>query len=158
MRSAWAGIEAFTVTASESSPPITNILLATRKFTSVPQVTCSSTSGSAMAIERTSWNVGMSGAGADRLRRLGRLGLGGTGNATRLDLLGLGGLALDRDPWEPAEPSRQPPVPVAEQRHRRRQQHAPDQRGVDEDGHGEPEAELLDEHEAEAHEDGEDHD
>src|SRR4051812_47532347 len=152
MRSAWAGIEAFTVTASESSPPITNILLATRKFTSVPHVTCSSTSGRAMAIERTSSNVGMSGVGADRL---GRLGLGGTGRATRLDLLGLVGLALDGHAWEPVEPSRQPPVPVAEQRHRRRQQHASDQGGVDEDGDGEPEPELLDEHEAEAHEDGE---
>ena len=37
----------------------------------------------------------------------------------------------------------QVPVPVAEQLHRRRQQHAPDQGRVDKGGDGEPDAELL---------------
>ena len=45
---------------------------------------------------------------------------------------------------QPAELARQVPVLVAEQLHRGREQDRPDQRGVDEDRHGEADAELLD--------------
>src|SRR5439155_10560497 len=45
IRSAWVVRFDLIETWSPSSPPITNILLRTRKLTSVPHVTCSSTSG-----------------------------------------------------------------------------------------------------------------
>ena len=61
---------------------------------------------------------------------------------------------------KPLEPLRQVPVPLAEQLHRRRQQHAPDDRRVEENRHGQPDAELLEERNRERAEDGEhaDHD
>src|SRR2546426_10029213 len=50
---------------------------------------------------------------------------------------------LDRHPREPAEEARQPPVPITQQPHRRRQEDAPHDRGVQEDGDGQAEAELT---------------
>src|SRR5207244_1399247 len=41
-------------------------------------------------------------------------------------------------------PFRRPPVPLAQQRHRGRNEQAADHGGVDEHGHGQPEAHLLD--------------
>ena len=67
-------------------------------------------------------------------------------------------LALDGHARQPAEPARHPPVPVAEQAHRRRQQHAPDERGIDQHGDRQPQPELLDDHQPERHEDREHHD
>src|SRR6476469_9765846 len=127
MRSACVVRDALSEMPVASSPPITNILLRTRKFTSVPHVTCSSTSGNPSEISRTSWKVGTSGA-----------------CQLRLDDLGLTRLGLDRHVRQPAEPAREPPVPVAEKGHRRGQEHAPDQRRVDEHSDREPEPELLD--------------
>ena len=66
-------------------------------------------------------------------RSSGRLGLRPLGCA--------GGLVGDA--WQPAEPARQVPVPVAEQLHRRRQQHAADDRGVDQDRRRQAHAHLL---------------
>ena len=43
-------------------------------------------------------------------------------------------------PGQPLEPAGQVPVPLAEQLHRRRQQHAADDRGVEEDGDREADA------------------
>ena len=52
----------------------------------------------------------------------------------------------------------QVPVPLPQQTHRGRQEDGPDDRGVEEDGHGEAQAKLADDDQAEGHEDGEDHD
>ena len=65
-------------------------------------------------------------------------------------------LALDRHVGQPAEPARQPPVPLAEEPHRGRQEDAPDDRRVDEHRDREPEPELLDDRERQRHEDRED--
>ena len=45
--------------------------------------------------------------------------------------------------WQPGQPARQVPVAVAEQDHGRREQHAADDRGVEQDGDREADAELL---------------
>src|SRR5580765_946901 len=63
--------------------------------------------------------------------------------------------ALDADLRKPVEPARQVPVPVPEQLHRRGQEHAADDRRVDQDRGGEPDAELLEEQHRERDEDGE---
>src|ERR671919_1729436 len=62
--------------------------------------------------------------------------------------------------WEPLEPAREVPVPVAEELHRRRQEYGADDGGVDEYGGGESDPELLEEEHRERGEDREhaDHD
>src|ERR687892_261438 len=75
----------------------------------------------------------------------------------RLDVrrgLGLATLASGK----PLEPARQVPVPLAEQLHRRRQQHGADDRGVDQDRRRQPDTELLEHQEREHPEDREDAD
>src|SRR5205823_4379910 len=47
------------------------------------------------------------------------------------------------DPGQPAQRPRQVPIPVAEELHGRREQDAPDDRRVDQDGGREPHAHLL---------------
>jgi hypothetical protein len=47
---------------------------------------------------------------------------------------------LDVEPRNPLEPAREVPVPVAEQLHRRGQQHAPDQGRIEQDGEARPRA------------------
>ncbi len=59
------------------------------------------------------------------------------------------------DVRQPAELLRQVPVAVAEQLHRGREQDRPDQRGVDEDRHGEADAQLLEHDRGERREDAE---
>ena len=50
---------------------------------------------------------------------------------------------LDVEPWEPLEPAGEPPVAIAEQLHRRGNEHDPHQGRVDEDRRRESEAEQL---------------
>src|SRR5437899_10128109 len=45
---------------------------------------------------------------------------------------------------KPAQRRRRPPVPVTEQRHQARHEQRPDERGVDRNGHRDPEPQLLD--------------
>src|SRR4029453_10010457 len=53
------------------------------------------------------------------------------------------------DPGEPAvEPGRHPPVPAPDQPHHGRHEDGPDQGGVDQHGHGQAEAHLLERHQA----------
>ena len=70
--------------------------------------------------------------------------------------IGLGLVGVE--PRQPLEPLRQVPVPVAEQLHRRRQEHGADDRRVDQDRRREPDAELLEERHRERAEDREDAD
>ena len=60
---------------------------------------------------------------------------------------------------QPLEPARQVPVGLAEQLHRGRQEHAADERGVDQDGERETDAHLLeiDERERDEHQEHSDH-
>ena len=45
--------------------------------------------------------------------------------------------------WEPLEPAREVPVPVAEKLYRRRQEYGADDGGVDQYGGGEPDPDCL---------------
>ena len=56
---------------------------------------------------------------------------------------------------QPLEPGGEVPVPLAEQLHRRGEQHAPDDRRVDQDRRGKSDAELLEEQHRQRREDGE---
>src|SRR4051794_30586242 len=73
------------------------------------------------------------------------------GHCTRPTLKGLalylraGGLQVGVGD-EPVEPAGHPPVAVAEDLHDRRDEHEPDDRGVDEHGGREPDADQLQEH------------
>ena len=66
---------------------------------------------------------------------LGR-GRGGLGD-------GRGRFLAEVEVRQPLEPARQVPVPVSEQLHRGRQEHRPDDGGVEQDRNREPDAELL---------------
>ena len=69
-----------------------------------------------------------------------------------------GSRSLRRHSRQPLEPLRQVPVPVAEELHRRRQQHAADDRRVDEDRDRQPHAQLLEDQQRQGGEDREDRD
>src|SRR3954468_6004996 len=91
-----------------------------------------------------------SGRHGRRARSVGELWLGGGLGVLGFD--GRSGVAFGADAGEPLQPAGQVPVPVAEQRHRRGQQDAADDGGVDQDGDGEPESHLLEVEEAEGDE------
>src|SRR2546421_7264796 len=59
------------------------------------------------------------------------------------------------DVWQPLEPARQVPVPVPQELHRRRQQYAAHQGGIEEDRDREAEAELLEDQQREGRKDRE---
>src|SRR4029450_7336938 len=67
-------------------------------------------------------------------------------------------LTLDLQPRQPVEPARQVPVPVAGEFHRAGEGDGGDERGVDEERGGDPEAHLLEHDQLAAREAGEDGD
>src|SRR4051812_10812648 len=107
---------------------------------------------STVRVGRVGLDMVLSASGRHRrgARTVGKLWLDGGLGVLGFD--GRSGVALGANAGEPLQPAGQVPVPVAEQRHRRGQQDAADDGGVDQDRHGQPEPHLLEVEEADGDE------